>query len=386
MTPSGDQPEAITSLVEGLDAGDRYQTLLGITGSGKSFTLANVIAKAQRPTIVLAPNKSLAAQLAAEFREFFPNNRVEYFVSYYDYYQPEAYLPASDTYIEKDSSVNDDIYRLRHAATAALFTRCDVVIVASVSCIYGMGSPSSYERMVLFLAVGEEHPRQAILEKLVAIQYQRNDVLLGRGKMRVRGDVIEVQPANMESAYRISMFGDEVESITHFDPLTGEVYARLEYLAVYPATHYATERDALERAIGSIQEELRERLGELEAQGKMLEAHRLRARTEYDVEMLREMGFCNGIENYSRHLDGRSPGTAPHTLLDYFPKDFLIIIDESHQTVPQIGGMYEGDRSRKQTLVDFGFRLPSALDNRPLRFDEFLERVNQLLFVSATPS
>src|SRR5690242_6360084 len=285
MTPSGDQPEAITSLVEGLDAGDRYQTLLGITGSGKSFTLANVIAKAQRPTIVLAPNKSLAAQLAAEFREFFPNNRVEYFVSYYDYYQPEAYLPSSDTYIEKDSSVNDDIDRLRHAATAGLFTRKDVLIVASVSCIYGMGSPSSYERMVLFLAVGDERPREDILRKLVSIQYARNDAILGRGKFRVRGDVIEVQAANMETAYRISLFGDEVESITHFDPVSGEVYSRLEYLAVYPATHYATESDQLERAISSIQAELTERLAELDSQNKMLEAHRLRARTEYDIEM-----------------------------------------------------------------------------------------------------
>src|SRR5690242_3179284 len=383
--PTGDQPRAIGELTEAINRNDRFSTLLGATATGKTHTMARVIERVHKPTLVIAHNKTLAAQLCNEFREYFPHNAVEYFVSYYDYYEPEAYLPSSDTYIEKESSINDDIDRLRHAATACLFARRDVVIVASVSCIYGIGSPESYSNLVLFLSVGDELPRDTILRKLVSIQYQRNDVLLGRGRFRVRGDVIEVQPANMESAYRISMFGDEVESITHFDPLTGEVYARLEYLAVYPATHYATERDALERAIGSIQEELRERLGELEAQGKMLEAHRLRARTEYDVEMLREMGFCNGIENYSRHLDGRSPGTAPHTLLDYFPKDFLIIIDESHQTVPQIGGMYEGDRSRKQTLVDFGFRLPSALDNRPLRFGEFLERANQLLFVSATP-
>ncbi len=383
--PMGDQPRAIEEITEAVNRDDRYTTLLGATGTGKTHTVARVIERVEKPTLVIAHNKTLAAQLCNEFREYFPHNAVEYFVSYYDYYQPEAYLPASDTYIEKDSSVNDDIDRLRHAATAALFTRRDVVIVASVSCIYGMGSPASYERMVLFLAMGEEHPRQAILEKLVAIQYQRNDVLLGRGKMRVRGDVIEVQPANMESAYRISLFGDEVESIIHFDPLTGEMYGKLDHLAVYPATHYAMEREQVEAAVGAIGEELAGRLAELEADGKMLEAHRLRSRTEYDMEMLREMGFCNGIENYSRILEGRSQGTPPHTLLDYFPDDYLIVIDESHQTVPQIGGMYEGDRSRKQTLVEHGFRLPSALDNRPLRFDEFLDRAPQVLFVSATP-
>src|SRR6476660_8771310 len=367
--PTGDQPRAIAELAECIARGDRFQTLLGATGTGKTHTVARVVEQVQKPTLVIAHNKTLAAQLCNEFREYFPHNAVEYFV----------------TYIEKDSSVNDDIDRLRHAATAALFTRRDVVIVASVSCIYGMGSPASYERMVLFLAMGEEHPRQAILEKLVAIQYQRNDVLLGRGKMRVRGDVIEVQPANMESAYRISLFGDEVESIVHFDPMTGEVLSKLDHLAIYPATHYAMEREQIERAVGGIGAEMNERLRELEAEGKMLEAHRLRSRTEYDMEMLREMGFCNGIENYSRILEGRSAGTPPHTLLDYLPDDYLVVVDESHQTVPQIGGMYEGDRSRKQTLVDFGFRLPSALDNRPLRFDEFLERVPQLLFVSATP-
>jgi excinuclease ABC subunit B len=344
-----------------------------------------VIERVQKPTLVIAHNKTLAAQLCNEFREYFAHNAVEYFVSYYDYYQPEAYLPASDTYIEKDSSINDDIDRLRHAATAALFTRRDVVIVASVSCIYGMGSPERYEKLVLFLGVGDTHPREDMLRKLVDIQYVRNDVVLGRGRFRVRGDVIEVQPANMESAYRISLFGDELESITQFDPVTGEVYARLDHLAIYPATHYAMERPEIEAAIGGIAAELAGRLAELEAEGKMLEAHRLRSRTEYDMEMLREMGFCNGIENYSRILEGRAPGSPPHTLLDYFPDDYLIVIDESHQTVPQIGGMYEGDRSRKQVLVEHGFRLPSALDNRPLRFDEFLSRAPQLLFVSATP-
>jgi excinuclease ABC subunit B len=383
--PTGDQPRAIGELSQAISRGDRFQTLLGATGTGKTHTVARVVEQVQKPTLVIAHNKTLAAQLCNEFREYFPHNAVEYFVSYYDYYQPEAYLPTSDTYIEKDSSINDDIDRLRHAATAALFTRKDVLIVASVSCIYGMGSPDRYEQMVLFLAVGEEQPRELMLQKLVAIQYARNDVVLGRGKFRARGDVVEVQPANMETAYRISLFGDEVESIVHFDPITGEVLAKLDHLAVYPATHYAMERDEIERAVGGIQGELNERLRELEGQGKMLEAHRLRSRTEYDMEMLREMGFCNGIENYSRILEGRMPGTPPHTLLDYFPDDFLVVIDESHQTVPQIGGMYEGDRSRKQTLVDFGFRLPSALDNRPLRFDEFLDRVPQALFVSATP-
>jgi excinuclease ABC subunit B len=383
--PTGDQPRAIEELAETVTRGDRYQTLLGATGTGKTHTVARLVERVQKPTLVIAHNKTLAAQLCNEFREYFPHNAVEYFVSYYDYYQPEAYLPTTDTYIEKDSSINDDIDRLRHAATAALFGRKDVLIVASVSCIYGMGSPETYERMVLFLATGDEHPRQQILEKLVSIQYSRNDMLLGRGKFRVRGDIIEIQPANMETAYRVSLFGDEIESIAHFDPMTGEILARLEHLAVYPATHYAMERDQVERAVSGISAELSHRLAELESEGKMLEAHRLRSRTEYDMEMLREMGFCNGIENYSRILEGRAPGTPPHTLLDYFPDDYMIVVDESHQTVPQIGGMYEGDRSRKQTLVDHGFRLPSALDNRPLRFDEFLERAPQLVFVSATP-
>jgi excinuclease ABC subunit B len=383
--PTGDQPRAIAELTTSVNRGDRFQTLLGATGTGKTHTVARLIESVQKPTLVIAHNKTLAAQLCNEFREYFPHNAVEYFVSYYDYYQPEAYLPSSDTYIEKDSSINDDIDRLRHSATAALFARRDVVIVASVSCIYGIGSPDSYSRMVLFLSTGEEHPREEILAKLVDIQYQRNDVVLGRGRFRVRGDVIEVQLANMESAYRISLFGDEVESITHFDPLTGEVYERLGHLAIFPATHYTLEKSEIDAALGRIDAELRERLGELESQGKMLEAHRLRSRTEYDMEMLREMGFCNGIENYSRPLEGREPGSPGHSLLDYFPDDYMIVIDESHQTVPQIGGMYEGDRSRKQTLIDFGFRLPSALDNRPLRFDEFLERARQIVFVSATP-
>ena len=379
--PTGDQPRAIAELKESVNRGDRFQTLLGATGTGKTHTVARLITEVQKPTLLIAHNKTLAAQLCNEFREYFPHNAVEYFVSYYDYYQPEAYLPSSDTYIEKDSSINDDIDRLRHAATAALFARRDVIIVASVSCIYGIGSPESYSRMVLFLSTGDERPREEILTKLIEIQYQRNDVVLGRGRFRVRGDVVEVQPANMETAYRISLFGDEIESITHFDPMTGEVFERLGHLAIFPATHYTLERSEVDSALARIDAELRERLGELESQGKMLEAHRLRSRTEYDMEMLREMGFCNGIENYSRPLEGREAGTPPHTLLDYFPDDYMIVIDESHQTVPQIGGMYEGDRSRKQTLIDFGFRLPSALDNRPLRFDEFLERAPQVVFV-----
>src|SRR5215210_7356374 len=357
--PTGDQPRAIGELAASIGRGDRYTTLLGATGTGKTHTVARVVEQVQKPTLVIAHNKTLAAQLCNEFREYFPHNAVEYFVSYYDYYQPEAYLPATDTYIEKDSSINDDIDRLRHAATAALFARRDVVIVASVSCINGIGSPENYSKLVLFLSVGDERPREEILRKLIDIQYVRNDVVLGRGRFRVRGDVIEVQPANMESSYRLSLFGDELESITHFDPVSGEVYARLDHLAIYPATHYAMERPEIEAAIGGIAAELAGRLAELEAEGKMLEAHRLRSRTEYDMEMLREMGFCNGIENYSRILEGRAPGSPPHTLLDYFPEDYMIVVDESHQTVPQIGGMYEGDRSRKLTLVEHGFRLPS---------------------------
>jgi excinuclease ABC subunit B len=383
--PTGDQPQAIESLARSLRAGDEFQTLLGATGTGKTATMAWIIEQVQKPTLVIAHNKTLAAQLCNEFREFFAQNAVEYFVSYYDYYQPEAYVPQADLYIEKDASVNDDIDRLRHAATSALLVRRDVVIVASVSCIYGLGSPVEYEEKTVLVGVGMEIDRDVMLRKLVDIQYSRNDSFLGRGRFRVRGDVVEVQPAHMESAYRISMFGDEVESITHFDPLSGEVYARLEHLAIFPATQYVTSRETIERSLHEIRHELEEQVKLFESQGKLLEAHRIRQRTEYDMEMLAELGYCNGIENYSRILDGRPAGSAPHTLLDFFPDDFVAFIDESHQTVPQLGGMYEGDRSRKETLVEYGFRLPSALDNRPLRFDEFLEKVPQLMFVSATP-
>jgi excinuclease ABC subunit B len=383
--PTGDQPKAIESLAEGLEAGDRYQTLVGATGTGKTATMAWTIEKVGRPALVIAHNKTLAAQLCNEFREFFPNNAVEYFVSYYDYYQPEAYVPQADLYIEKDSSQNDDIARLRLNATSALFTRRDVVVVASVSCIYGLGSPEEWRERVIILEVGEEHDRDLMLRKLIDSQYVRNDTMLGRGRFRVKGDVVEVQPANQETAYRISFFGDEVEQISHFDPLTGEIFTKLDNIAIWPATEYVTSRPTIERAVSEIRHELEERVKQLELEGKMLEAHRLRQRTEYDLEMMQELGFCSGIENYSRILEGRAPGTHPFTLLDYFPNDFVVFVDESHQTVPQIGGMYEGDRSRKQTLVDYGFRLPSALDNRPLRFDEFLEKVPQLVFVSATP-
>src|SRR5215211_3087965 len=384
-SPVADQPKAREQLAGGIDDGDRFQTLLGVTGSGKTATMAFTVEQVQRPALVIAHNKTLAAQLCNEFREFFPDNAVEYFVSYYDYYQPEAYVPQADLYIEKDSSQNDDISRLRLAATSALFTRRDVIVVASVSCIYGLGSPEEWRERVLILEVGQEHDRDAVLRKLIESQYVRNDSVLGRGRFRVRGDIVEIQPANAETAYRVSFFGDEVEQITHFDPLTGEVFSRLENLTIWPATEYVTSRPTIERAVGDIRAELEQRARELESEGKMLESHRLRQRTEYDLEMLRELGFCNGIENYSRILEGRPQGSHPFTLLDYFPDDFVVFVDESHQTVPQLGGMYEGDRSRKQTLVDYGFRLPSALDNRPLRFDEFLGKVPQLVFVSATP-
>jgi excinuclease ABC subunit B len=384
-TPTGDQPTAIAELSEGLRAGERYQTLLGATGTGKTATMAWITEQVQKPTLVIAHNKTLAAQLCNEFREFFPANAVEYFVSYYDYYQPEAYVPQADLYIEKDSSQNDDISRLRLAATSALFTRRDVIVVASVSCIYGLGSPEEWRERVIILEVGEEHDRDLMLRKLIDSQYVRNDTVLGRGRFRVKGDLVEVQPANAETAYRISFFGDEVEQITHFDPLSGEIFAKLDNLAIWPATEYVTSKPTIERAVDEIRHELEQQVKHFEAQGKMLEAHRIRQRTEYDLEMLQELGFCNGIENYSRILEGRGPGTHPFTLLDYFPKDFIVFVDESHQTIPQLGGMYEGDRSRKQTLVDYGFRLPSALDNRPLRFDEFLKKVPQLVFVSATP-
>jgi excinuclease ABC subunit B len=383
--PTGDQPTAIATLAEGLRSGDRFQTLVGATGTGKTATMAWTIEEVGKPALVIAHNKTLAAQLCNEFREFFPYNSVEYFVSYYDYYQPEAYVPQADLYIEKDSSQNDDIARLRLAATSALFTRRDVVVVASVSCIYGLGSPEEWRERVIILEVGEEHDRDLMLRKLIDSQYVRNDAVLGRGRFRVKGDVVEVQPANQETAYRISFFGDEVEAVTHFDPISGEILAKLDNIAIWPATEYVTSKPTVERAVVEIRHELEERIKELEIEGKMLEAHRLRQRTEYDLEMMQELGFCNGIENYSRVLEGRAPGTHPFTLLDYFPNDFVVFVDESHQTVPQIGGMYEGDRSRKQTLVDYGFRLPSALDNRPLRFDEFLEKVPQLVFVSATP-
>ena len=383
--PTGDQPRAIEEISRSVTAGERYQTLLGATGTGKTATMAWIIEQTQKPALVIAHNKTLAAQLCNEFREFFPQNAVEYFVSYYDYYQPEAYVPQADLYIEKDSSRNDDIDRLRHAATSNLLSRRDTVIVASVSCIYGLGSPEEYEKRVVFLTVGEETDRDVMLRKLIDIQYVRNDTLLGRGRFRVKGDVIEIQPAYSETAYRVSMFGDEVEQITHFDPLTGEVFAKLDTITVFPATQYVTSKPTIDRAQDEIKHELEQQVALFESQGRMLEAHRIRQRTEYDLEMMRELGFCNGIENYSRILDGRPAGSAPHTLLDYFPSDYLVFVDESHQTVPQIGGMYEGDRSRKQTLVDHGFRLPSALDNRPLRFDEFLDKVHQLVFVSATP-
>jgi excinuclease ABC subunit B len=384
-TPTGDQPQAIAALAESISGGERYQTLLGATGTGKTATMAWIIEQVQKPALVIAHNKTLAAQLCNEFREFFPDNAVEYFVSYYDYYQPEAYIPQADLYIEKDSSQNDDIARLRLNATSALFTRRDVVIVASVSCIYGIGSPEEWRERVLILEVGEEHERDAVLRKLVDSQYVRNDAVLGRGRFRVRGDVMEVQPANLETAYRISFFGDEVEQITHFDPVSGELFGRMDNLAIWPATEYVTSRPTIERALDEIRAELEAQVAKFEAEGRMLEAHRLRQRTEYDMEMMKELGFCPGIENYSRILEGRPEGSHPFTLIDYFPDDFVVFVDESHQTVPQIGGMYEGDRSRKQTLVDFGFRLPSALDNRPLRFDEFLGKVKQLVFVSATP-
>jgi excinuclease ABC subunit B len=384
-SPTGDQPQAIEKLAAGIVAGDQFQTLVGATGTGKTATMAWTIEKVGRPALVIAHNKTLAAQLCNEFREFFPHSAVEYFVSYYDYYQPEAYVPQADLYIEKDSSRNDDIARLRLAATSALFTRRDVVVVASVSCIYGLGSPEEWRERMIYVEVGAEHDRDLLLRKLIDSQYVRNDTVLGRGRFRVKGDVVEVQPANQETAYRISFFGDEVEGMTHFDPLTGEVLARLDNLSIWPATEYVTSQPTVERAVDEIRHELEQQVAQFEDEGKLLEAHRIRQRTEYDLEMLKELGFCNGIENYSRILEGRAAGTHPFTLLDYFPSDFVVFVDESHQTVPQLGGMYEGDRSRKQTLVDFGFRLPSALDNRPLRFDEFLRKVPQLVFVSATP-
>ena len=385
--PTGDQPEAIDKLVKGFENGEKFQTLLGVTGSGKTFTMANVIERIQKPTLVIAHNKTLAAQLYNEFKEFFPENAVEYFVSYYDYYQPEAYVPSTDTYIEKDSSVNDEIDKLRHSATSALFERKDVLIVASVSCIYGLGDPEDYKELMISLRTGMEKDRDDVIRKLIEIQYDRNDMDFQRGTFRVRGDVLEIIPAGKsESAIRVDFFGDEIEKITEIDILTGEIIGERNHVAIFPASHYVTTQDKLKIAIDRIEKELEERLDELRREDKLLEAQRLEQRTNYDIEMMKEMGFCSGIENYSRHLSLREAGSTPNTLIDFFPDDFLIIADESHVSIPQIRGMYEGDRSRKTTLVDFGFRLPSALDNRPLKFDEFESKINQMLFVSATPS
>ena len=384
--PAGDQPEAIKKLAEGVERGDRFQTLLGITGSGKSATIAWTIEKVQRPTLILAPNKSLAAQLAQEMREFFPNNRVEYFVSYYDYYQPEAYIASSDTFIEKDSSINDEIDRLRHSATAALLTRRDTIVVASVSCIYGMGDPGEYRGNLLELHVGVDYDQRSILARLVGLQYDRNDLTLGRGNFRVRGDTIEVHPAYEETITRFEMFGDTVERISVIDPVTGETLRDLTEVVVFPATHYVAGEERMRVAMAKIEIELAERLKIFEAENKLLEAQRIRMRTMFDLEMMKEVGYCNGIENYSMHIDGRKSGEPPFTLLDYFPKDYLLVIDESHVAIPQLHGQYAGDRSRKQTLVEHGFRLPSAMDNRPLQFEETIERLNQCIFLSATPA
>jgi len=383
---TGDQPQAVDRLVAGLGEGFKHQTLLGVTGSGKTFTMANVIERVNRPTLVICHNKTLAAQLCTEFKEFFPNNAVEYFVSYYDYYQPEAYVPRTDTYIEKETDINEEIDKLRHSATRALFQRRDVIIVASVSCIYGLGEPEEYHSFVCSLTRGDSRPRHEILRKLVDMQYERNDIDFTRGRFRLRGDTLEIQPAYEEMALRVEFFGDTIDRIVEIDPLTGEILTELDSVDIYPAKHFVTSHDKLMRAIDSIKLELDERLKELRQQGKLLEAARLEARTNYDIEMLREAGYCTGVENYSRHLSGRAPGSPPWTLLNYFPEDFLLFIDESHMTLPQIRGMYHGDISRKQTLVDYGFRLPSALDNRPLNFTEFEQRVNQAVYVSATPA
>jgi excinuclease ABC subunit B len=385
--PRGDQSQAIAKLTKSLAAGNRHQTLLGVTGSGKTFTIANVIREIDRPTLVISHNKTLAAQLYSEFKQFFPKNSVEYFVSYFDYYQPEAYIPRSDTYIEKDSSINEEIERLRLSATSALLSRRDVIVVASVSCIYGVTSPEDYERMLLTVKRGQHTSREAVLGRLVDMLYERNDMNFARGRFRVRGDVVEVYPATAdEEAVRIEFFGDEIDALTRFDPLTGHAHEALNLITFFPAKQFVTPADKLNRALTTIRAELDDRIKVLESQGKLLEAQRLKMRTEYDLEMLQEMGFCSGIENYSRHLSGRPPGSRPYTLLDFFPKDFLLVVDESHATIPQIGGMYEGDKSRKTVLVEYGFRLPSALDNRPLNFDEFMKMTNQIVYVSATPA
>ena len=385
--PTGDQPQAIEKLVQGFKEGNQFETLLGVTGSGKTFTMANVIQQLNKPTLILAHNKTLAAQLYGEMKEFFPNNAVEYFVSYYDYYQPEAYVPSSDTYIEKDSAINDEIDKLRHSATAALSERSDVIIVSSVSCIYGLGSPIDYQEMVISLRPGMLKDRDEVIRKLIDIQYVRNDMDFKRGTFRVRGDVVEIFPANVtDTAVRVEFFGDEIDRITEFDALTGNVKARLEHVAIFPASHYVVAPEKMEKAICAIEEELKERVEWFKREDKLLEAQRIAERTKFDIEMMRETGFCSGIENYSRHLSGLKPGEPPHTLLDYFPDDFLMIVDESHITIPQVRGMYAGDQSRKTTLIDYGFRLPSAKDNRPLNFDEFESHISQMLFVSATPN
>ena len=383
---TGDQPQAVEKLVANLRAGNKASTLLGVTGSGKTFTMANVIAQIQKPTLVISYNKTLAAQLCGEFKEFFPNNAVEYFISYYDYYQPEAYVPSTDTYIEKDSDINSEIERLRYSATAALAERNDVIIVASVSCIYGMGDPAEYEGQMISLRPGQKWTRDGLLRELTEIQYSRNDLGFDRGTFRVRGDIIDIIPQGMDRAVRIELFGDEIDSIKELDPVSGNVIAKRSHISIFPASHYATSKDAMARALVSIEEELKDRLAELKGQGKLLEAQRLEQRTRYDLEMLREIGNCKGIENYSRHLVGNPPGASPYTLIDYFPKDFLIFVDESHVMLPQLHAMANGDKARKTSLVDYGFRLPSALDNRPLRFDEFEDRVNQIVYVSATPA
>lgn len=383
---TGDQPEAVSRLVAGIERGDKYQTLMGVTGSGKTFTMANLIEKVNKPTLVISHNKTLAAQLHGEFKEFFPENAVEYFVSYYDYYQPEAYVPSTDTYIEKDSDINAEIEKLRHSATAALSERRDVIIVASVSCIYGLGSPFDYENQMLSIRPGMEKPRKDILRRLVDIQYERNEMAFERGTFRARGDVIDIYPVGAESAVRVELFGDEVETIKEINPITGEILGVRNHIAIFPASHYVTSPEKMEKALSTIDEELTERIQWFKDRGKLLEAQRIEQRTRYDLEMLREIGTCKGIENYSRHLNGFPPGTRPYTLIDYFPKDFLIIIDESHVMLPQLRAMYAGDRSRKTSLVDYGFRLPSALDNRPLKFEEFSDIVNQAVFVSATPA
>jgi excinuclease ABC subunit B len=384
--PTGDQPDAIEKIAAGLNNNLKYQTLLGVTGSGKTFTMANIIEKVQKPTLILAHNKTLAAQLCSEFKEFFPDNAVEYFVSYYDYYQPEAYVPSSDTFIEKDASINDEIDKLRHSATASLFERKDVIIVASVSCIYGLGSPIDYENLVMSLRPGMQKDRDETMRKLIEIQYKRNDISFTRGTFRVRGDTLEIFPASSsENAIRVEFFGDELERITEINTVTGEILGRRNHISIFPATHYATTAENVERAVVSIRQELESRLKDFERNNKLLEMQRLEQRTNYDLEMLQEMGYCNGIENYSRHINNLEEGVRPYTLLDYFPKDFLMIIDESHVSLPQVRGMYNGDRARKTTLVDYGFRLPSALDNRPLKFDEFEKIINQVVFVSATP-